>query len=100
MLKRMRRLNISLAAKCQILFGAAVILIIAAALFVPWQRMDGLMEQINERSAETLIRNVLEEHIHQQQAAAAAESATTQPAPTTWPASTCATITPSGSSAS
>src|SRR3954463_3334416 len=55
MFKRIRQLNISLAAKCQLLFGAAVILIIAAALFVPWQRMEQLTEQLNERSARTLI---------------------------------------------
>jgi len=51
MFKRLRQLEISLAAKCQLLFGAAVVLIIAAALFVPWQRLDQLTEQINERSA-------------------------------------------------
>ena len=55
MLKRIRQLHISLAAKCQLLFGAAVVLIIAAALFVPWQRMEQLTEQLNERSARTLI---------------------------------------------
>ena len=47
MLNRIRRLNISLAAKCQLLFGSSVVLIIAAALFVPWQRMDQLTEQMN-----------------------------------------------------
>ena len=84
----MRRLNISLAAKCQMLFGAAVVLIIAAALFVPWQRMDGLMEQINERAADTLARNAIEDHVIRQRAAAAAEHPSTQPAPVTWPATT------------
>ena len=44
MFKRIRQLRISLAAKCQMLFGAAVALIIAAALFVPWQRMEQLTE--------------------------------------------------------
>lgn len=88
MFKRMRRLNISLAAKCQMLFGAAVVLIIAAALFVPWQRMDGLMEQINERAADTLARSAIEDHVIRQRAAAAAEHPSTQPAPATWPATT------------
>jgi len=88
MFQKLRRLNISLAAKCQILFGAAVVLIIAAALFVPWQRMDGLMEQINERAAETLARSAIEEHVLAQRAAAAAADPTTQPAPPTWPATT------------
>ena len=44
MFRRLRQLEISLAAKCQLLFGSAVVLIIAAALFVPWQRMEQLTE--------------------------------------------------------
>ncbi len=39
----MARLQISLANKCQIMFGAAVILIITAALTVPWLRMTDLV---------------------------------------------------------
>ena len=54
MFKRIRQLHISLAAKCQLLFGVAVVLIITAALLVPWQRMEQLMEQMNERTAKTL----------------------------------------------
>src|SRR2546425_11825538 len=54
MFKRIRQLHISLAAKCQLLFGAAVVLIITAALLGPWQRMEQLMEQMNERTAKTL----------------------------------------------
>src|SRR5205807_10564155 len=63
MFKRFRQLHISLAAKCQILFGAAVALIIGAALFVPWQRMEQLTEQINERSARTLCDEALADHL-------------------------------------
>jgi two-component system, NarL family, sensor histidine kinase BarA len=63
MLKRIRQLHISLAAKCQLLFGAAVVLIIAAALFVPWQRMEQLTEQLNERSARTLIEFAIRSHL-------------------------------------
>jgi signal transduction histidine kinase len=63
MFKRFRQLHISLAAKCQILFGAAVALIIAAALFVPWQRMEQLTDQINERSARTLCDDALADHL-------------------------------------
>ncbi len=37
-----RELNISLAAKCQLLFGFAVLVIIAGALAIPWQRMEQL----------------------------------------------------------
>jgi signal transduction histidine kinase len=63
MFKRFRQLRISLAAKCQILFGAAVILIIAAALAVPWQRMEQLTEQLNERTAGVLADHAMDEHI-------------------------------------
>src|SRR5258706_3506357 len=63
MFKRLRQLEISLAAKCQLLFGAAVVLIIAAALFVPWQRMEQLTEQINERSAKALAETAKAQHV-------------------------------------
>ncbi|MDQ3441016.1 MAG: HAMP domain-containing histidine kinase [Planctomycetota bacterium] len=63
MFKRVRQLHISLAAKCQLLFGAAVVLIIAAALFVPWQRMEQLMEQLNERSARTMVDYAVDQHV-------------------------------------
>src|SRR5262245_47207708 len=62
MLKRVRQLEISLAAKCQLLFGAAVVLIIAAALAVPWQRMEQLTNQLDERSARTLTDYAVAEH--------------------------------------
>src|SRR5438105_2819429 len=65
MFKRLRTLRISLAAKCQLLFGAAVVLIIGAALFVPWQRMEQLTEQLNERSARTLIDYAIEAHVRE-----------------------------------
>src|SRR5213082_1233260 len=63
MFKRLRQLEISLAAKCQLLFGAAVVLILAAALFVPWQRMEQLTEQINERSAKALAETAKAQHL-------------------------------------
>src|SRR5438105_3199606 len=62
MLKRFRRLRISLAAKCQLLFGAAVVLIIAAALAVPWQRIGQLTEELNQRAAGALVENTLAQH--------------------------------------
>ena len=40
-----KRLRISLANKCQLLFGAAVIVILAAALSVVWMRMQTLVQQ-------------------------------------------------------
>ncbi|MBK8267517.1 MAG: HAMP domain-containing histidine kinase [Planctomycetes bacterium] len=39
--------KISLAAKCRILFGLAVLLIVAASLFVPWLRMRDLVHVMN-----------------------------------------------------
>jgi two-component system sensor histidine kinase BarA len=86
MFKRIRQLHISLAAKCQLLFGAAVILIIAAALFVPWQRMEQLMEQMNERTAKTLADWAEADHVARQMEARSA-GPTTRPAtvPTTAP---------------
>src|SRR5215212_6831545 len=66
MFTRLRRLKISLAAKCQLLFGAAVVFIVAAALFVPWRRMEQLMEKIDERAAASLADAKLNEHIMRQ----------------------------------
>src|SRR3954468_11937131 len=44
-------ISISLAAKCQLLFGLAVLVIIAGALAVPWQRMEQLAGQPNIKAA-------------------------------------------------
>src|SRR5215204_2064675 len=87
MFKRIRQLHISLAAKCQLLFGAAVVLIITAALLVPWQRMEQLMEQMNERTAKTLADWAEADHVARQMEAVSA-GPTTRPAsgPTTAPA--------------
>src|ERR1700759_3600825 len=79
MFKKLRQLNISLAAKCQLLFGAAAVLIIGAALLVPWQRMEQLTEQLNERSARTLIDYAIDTHSAAKPQAAPSE--TTQRAP-------------------
>jgi two-component system sensor histidine kinase BarA len=76
MLDRIRRLNISLAAKCQLLFGAAVVLIVAAALFVPWQRMEQLTEQLNTTAASAVAESTVREHV------------ATEAAPTTLPSET------------
>ncbi|HVX84252.1 MAG TPA: ATP-binding protein [Phycisphaerae bacterium] len=46
-----RSISISLAAKCQLLFGLAVLVIIAGALAVPWQRMEQLAVQPNVKAA-------------------------------------------------
>ena len=63
MLNRVRSLNISLAAKCQLLFGAAVVIIIAAALFVPWQRMEQLTEQLNDAGGQAVADMALRQHV-------------------------------------
>jgi two-component system sensor histidine kinase BarA len=82
MFKRVRQLHISLAAKCQLLFGAAVVLIIAAALFVPWQRMEQLMEQSNERTSKTLADWAEADHVAREMEAKSVQPTTR---PTTGP---------------
>src|SRR5687767_11823142 len=87
MFDKLRQLEISLAAKCQLLFGAAVVMIVAAALFVPWKRMEDLMGQLNERSAGAVADRVLMEHIAQHKAQDGQSGAATRPTalPTTQP---------------
>jgi two-component system sensor histidine kinase BarA len=65
--QRIRQLRISLAAKLQILFGTAVVLIIAAALFVPWQRMEQLTTQLNISTATGLAHNLVQRHVIEQE---------------------------------
>jgi signal transduction histidine kinase len=79
MFKRFRRLEISLAAKCQLLFGAAVVTIISAALFVPWQRMEQLTEQLNERAAGAVAQAVVIDHMRYQRALASGEAVALPP---------------------
>ena len=50
----MARLRISLANKCQLLFGTAVVLILGAALSVPWLRMEKLVDESLRQSAREL----------------------------------------------
>ncbi|MDB5172311.1 MAG: putative two-component system sensor histidine kinase [Phycisphaerales bacterium] len=80
MFKRFRQLRISLAAKCQILFGAAVLLIIGAALAVPWHRMEQLTEELNERAAAAVAENTLAEHMRNQREGVARDLTTEAPA--------------------
>jgi signal transduction histidine kinase len=86
MAQSIRTMRISLAAKCQILFGAAVVLILSAALFVPWWRMDQLMDQMNRRAAAAVAdRTVLDHLLHPPPAptSAPASTPTSMPAPPT-----------------
>ncbi len=86
MFKRLRRLEISLAAKCQLLFGAAVLLTIMGALLMPWRRTEQLTNQLDQRAANTLADHVLAEHVARMQIA------TTNPATTQY--SALAEVTP------
>src|SRR5205807_104958 len=88
MFKRLRRLEISLAAKCQLLFGAAVVLIIAAALAVPWQRFEELTGQLNDGPAEALKMNALAQHVAARKQGVVATDPAARPAtrPATQPA--------------
>ncbi|MGA2500731.1 MAG: hypothetical protein ABSH20_23585, partial [Tepidisphaeraceae bacterium] len=63
MFRRLRQLHMSLAAKCELMFGSAVVLVIAAALLVPWQRMEQLMDQMNERTSRTIADWAESEHV-------------------------------------
>ncbi len=46
--------NISLAAKCRLLFGVAVLSILAAALYLPWIQMEVLADTAEVRGAEKI----------------------------------------------
>ncbi len=60
----MAKLRISLANKCQLLFGLAVVVILTAALAVPWFRMQKLVDeaqqQIAGRLADAWIHRLIE----------------------------------------
>ncbi len=53
---RISVLSLSLAAKCRLLFGLAVLLIVAASLFVPWLRMRDLVHEGNIQSLRFVAR--------------------------------------------
>ena len=63
MLRWLGSLRLPLATKCELLFGTAVCLVILAAVFIPWLRMEQLTDKLNERTAEALVNNALDEHI-------------------------------------
>ena len=58
-------MRMSLATKCELLFGAAAVIIISAALFVPWQRMEQLTEELNDAGAQAVVDVTLRHHILQ-----------------------------------
>lgn len=49
-----RFFNLSLAAKCRVLFGLAVLLIILIALSMPWYRMKRLVEEQHNKQAQAI----------------------------------------------
>lgn len=61
-MSRWYRISLSLAAKCQLGFAVAVILIIGAALFVPYRWMDKLVEQSKLELAHAEAQQVLARH--------------------------------------
>jgi signal transduction histidine kinase len=56
------RPSISLATKCRLGFAAAVLLIIGAALFLPYQWMDKLVTQGKQEQARAEVQHVLARH--------------------------------------
>ena len=66
-----REVTISLAAKCQLLFGFAVLVIIAGALMFPWQRMEQLANREPFYEARVAADMALRQ-IHQTQSVSAA----------------------------
>ena len=93
MIRLFRKLKISLATKCQLLFGASVVLVIGAALFVPWQRMEQLSEQPNESAARLLAQAAIRDHIDRFSAESPRPRATTRRASATTQAATPAAAT-------
>jgi signal transduction histidine kinase len=79
MLKLMHKLRLPLAVKCLLLFGAGVAVVLAAALWVPWQRMEQLTQQLNEKAASAVVGQTIAEH----SAAWSRSASTTRPA-TRW----------------
>src|ERR1035437_9523830 len=73
-------ISISLAAKCQLLFGLAVLAIIAGALAVPWQRMEQLAKQPELKAARFAAVLVVRPAHSQGGGQAAGEPGTTHPA--------------------
>lgn len=63
-LTQWRLFNLSLASKCMVLFGLAVLLIIVVALSVPWYRMERLVEQRNSKEARVIADQYLMFQVH------------------------------------
>lgn len=89
----LKHMKISLAAKCQLLFGAAVVAVIFVALYWPWKRIEQLTQQLNQDAASAVVREVVGRHVQTQRAllAAASRSPATQSATGSRPPTTAST---------
>lgn len=52
-----------LAVKCLLLFGTGVLLVLGAALWFPWQRMEQLTQQLDQKAGGAVVRQAVGEHI-------------------------------------
>src|SRR3954471_8260843 len=94
-----RGISISLAAKCQLLFGLAVLVIIAGALAVPWKRMEQLATQPNIKAAR-FAADLLFREIHQGAHIPPSKPLEPTSSPASGPAATLAASRPSWDNAS
>jgi signal transduction histidine kinase len=69
----LQRFRVSLANKCQLLFGAAVILILTAALGVVWSRMETQLQRGPEKRAQDLAQAWIDGQVSLQQVGPPAE---------------------------
>lgn len=83
---RWRPARMSLATKCRVLFGIAAVLIIGAALFVQFQRMEQLTRQLNLSAGRAVARLEVARHVAHMNASYDAPIALPAPA-TTMPTS-------------
>jgi two-component system, NarL family, sensor histidine kinase BarA len=60
---RWRPAKMSLATKCRVLFGVSAALIIGAALFVQWQRLEQLTRELNLSAGRAVTRTEVARHI-------------------------------------
>lgn len=65
MVRWLDKLRMPLAVKCLLTFGAGVAVVLATALWVPWQRMAQLTQQLNEKAAAAVVKNTIGEHAAQ-----------------------------------
>lgn len=82
----------SLSTKCQLLFGLALVLIIGAALWAPWQRMEELMRRVDRASATAVADQALALHAARHDGMIVSELTRPTTNPATLPATIPATL--------